>query len=68
MCSRRAASVVSAGAICCYPPYSIWRQDQVGLAERALDEAADSKASFGLYVHIPFCRKRCKFCYYMVLT
>ena len=51
-----------------YPPYSFWRQDQVGLAERALDEAADPQASFGLYVHIPFCRKRCKFCYYMVLT
>jgi oxygen-independent coproporphyrinogen-3 oxidase len=51
-----------------YPPYSIWRQDQVDLAERALDEAPASQASFGLYVHIPFCRKRCKFCYYMVLT
>jgi oxygen-independent coproporphyrinogen-3 oxidase len=51
-----------------YPPYSFWRQDQVSLAERALDEAPDPETSFGLYVHIPFCRKRCKFCYYMVLT
>jgi len=51
-----------------YPPYSTWREDQVSRVERALDETADPDASFGLYVHIPFCRKRCKFCYYMVLT
>jgi oxygen-independent coproporphyrinogen-3 oxidase len=51
-----------------YPPYSFWRQDQVGRIERALGEAPDPGADFGLYVHIPFCRKRCKFCYYMVLT
>ena len=22
----------------------------------------------GLYLHIPFCRKRCKFCYFKVFT
>ncbi len=25
-------------------------------------------SGLGLYVHIPFCRKRCKFCYYRVYT
>ena len=25
-------------------------------------------APLGLYLHIPFCRKRCKFCYFRVYT
>ncbi|MEM6656396.1 MAG: hypothetical protein AAF596_11360, partial [Planctomycetota bacterium] len=25
-------------------------------------------APLGLYLHIPFCRKRCKFCYFKVFT
>ena len=29
---------------------------------------ADLPPEMGLYIHIPFCRKRCKFCYFRVYT
>ncbi len=51
-----------------YPPYSFWSPDQVDRAELALDQPPRPDATVGLYVHIPFCRKRCKFCYFRVFT
>jgi oxygen-independent coproporphyrinogen-3 oxidase len=51
-----------------YPPFSVWREDLVREAERALDTAPRPDVSLGLYLHIPFCRKRCKFCYFRVYT
>ena len=50
-----------------YPPFSQWKKEE-------LDAVRDAMASppgdvpLGLYLHIPFCRKRCKFCYFKVLT
>lgn len=50
-----------------YPPYSFWSADHVpALLSRLEKPAADPE--FGLYVHLPFCRKRCDFCYYKVYT
>ena len=50
-----------------YPPYSFWRADQIPAAEAVLDSPAESRPpDLGLYLHIPFCRKRCKFCYFRV--
>src|SRR5262245_6099588 len=51
-----------------YPPFSQWKPEYVGEALAALDESARTDAPFGLYLHIPFCRKRCKFCYFKVYT
>ena len=34
----------------------------------ALDRKPEPDRDFGLYLHIPFCRKRCKFCYFKVFT
>ena len=51
-----------------YPPFSQWKPDYVGEALAALEEPARTEAPFGLYLHIPFCRKRCKFCYFKVYT
>ena len=53
-----------------YPPFSQWKSDLVPLAIEALDSAPDETAEtpLGLYIHIPFCRKRCKFCYFRVYT
>lgn len=51
-----------------YPPYSFWRKDQVSEVHAALDRAAASGTVLGTYVHIPFCRKRCHFCYFKVYT
>jgi oxygen-independent coproporphyrinogen-3 oxidase len=33
-----------------------------------MNRPADSTNPLGLYLHIPFCRKRCKFCYFKVFT
>ena len=51
-----------------YPPYSAWGGGQVEDAFAALDRPAESDVPLGLYLHIPFCRKRCKFCYFKVYT
>ena len=51
-----------------YPPFSQWKPDFVGEAIEALDQPARTDEPFGLYLHIPFCRKRCKFCYFKVYT
>ncbi len=53
-----------------YPPYSAWSGDQVEAAHRALSTppSETDHRPLGLYLHIPFCRKRCKFCYFRVYT
>ncbi len=50
-----------------YPPFSQWRAEEVGEIEAAL-AAPPREVPLGLYLHIPFCRKRCKFCYFRVYT
>jgi oxygen-independent coproporphyrinogen-3 oxidase len=57
-----------------YPPFSQW--SAAGLADVRAALAApplvpkgqSEAAPLGLYLHIPFCRKRCKFCYFRVYT
>lgn len=51
-----------------YPPFSQWKPDYVVEAIEALDQPARTDEPYGLYLHIPFCRKRCKFCYFKVYT
>ncbi len=59
-----------------YPPFSFWKQDAVPELLAALErpphqlETRNSKLEtpLGLYVNIPFCRKRCHFCYFRVYT
>jgi len=53
-----------------YPPFSVWSPEHVPAALAAIDApVANPKANpVGLYLHIPFCRKRCKFCYFRVYT
>jgi oxygen-independent coproporphyrinogen III oxidase len=56
-----------------YPPFSVWSSDHVPAAVRVLDTPAergsfDGGVPLGLYLHVPFCRKRCKFCYFRVYT
>ena len=50
-----------------YPPFSLWQTDYVPLVLDAFDGEPDDRP-LGLYIHIPFCRKRCKFCYFRVYT
>jgi coproporphyrinogen III oxidase-like Fe-S oxidoreductase len=51
-----------------YPPFSQWKPESVGEALAVLDKPPRVEDPLGLYIHIPFCRKRCKFCYFKVYT
>ncbi|TWT54070.1 Oxygen-independent coproporphyrinogen-III oxidase 1 [Rubripirellula amarantea] len=51
-----------------YPPYSQWNVDALPAVKSALESAPQEETPLGLYLHIPFCRKRCKFCYFKVFT
>jgi len=51
-----------------YPPFSAWGPQGLPAVEEVLDRAPTESVSLGLYVHLPFCRKRCDFCYFKVFT
>jgi oxygen-independent coproporphyrinogen III oxidase len=51
-----------------YPPYSFWKPENVSDALNAFERPPAPGNPLGLYVHIPFCRKRCHFCYFRVYT
>ena len=51
-----------------YPPFDSWTQAGVADAQAAFDQGSPQNPPLGLYLHIPFCRKRCKFCYFRVYT
>lgn len=51
-----------------YPPFSFWSENQKVEVELALNSDPAPGAKLGLYHHIPFCRKRCHFCYFRVYT
>ncbi len=52
-----------------YPPFSVWTPEAVATdAKVALESPAQPETPLGVYLHIPFCRKRCHFCYFRVYT
>lgn len=57
-----------------YPPFSQWTPEALTDVQQALHSppkiapGQTEVAPLGLYLHIPFCRKRCKFCYFRVYT
>jgi oxygen-independent coproporphyrinogen-3 oxidase len=51
-----------------YPPFSQWTAEHVPDALAALEQPPRAGEPLGLYLHIPFCRKRCTFCYFKVYT
>ena len=51
-----------------YPPFSFWKTEHLPHAQAALDRPPVPGTPLGLYLHIPFCRKRCHFCYFRVYT
>ena len=50
-----------------YPPFSLWKPEYLDEITAALNREP-ANVPLGLYLHIPFCRKRCKFCYFKVFT
>jgi oxygen-independent coproporphyrinogen-3 oxidase len=57
-----------------YPPFAFWKPEFVPAFFEALEREpfrpppSAVRVPLGLYVHIPFCRKRCHFCYFKVYT
>jgi oxygen-independent coproporphyrinogen-3 oxidase len=51
-----------------YPPFSFWSDDQNKQVEEIYNQPSKEGVPLGLYHHIPFCRKRCHFCYFRVYT
>ncbi len=50
-----------------YPPFDRWTAAALPAIEAAF-AAPPADVPLGLYVHVPYCRKRCKFCYFRVYT
>jgi oxygen-independent coproporphyrinogen-3 oxidase len=58
-----------------YPPFSFWKPEFVPEVLAAMERPPSQNQGrqqasppLGIYVHIPFCRKRCHFCYFKVYT
>ena len=51
-----------------YPQFSFWKPDYIPKLDAALERPPVPGESLGVYTHIPFCRKRCHFCYFKVYT
>jgi oxygen-independent coproporphyrinogen III oxidase len=51
-----------------YPPFSFWKPERLDEVSAALGRAPAPGTPLGIYLHIPFCRKRCHFCYFRVYT
>jgi oxygen-independent coproporphyrinogen-3 oxidase len=51
-----------------YPPFSFWKPENLADFYNALERSPAPGNPLGVYLHIPFCRKRCHFCYFRVYT
>ena len=51
-----------------YPPFSFWNDNDVPCVSSLISSPSPGTAPLGLYYHVPFCRKRCHFCYFKVYT
>ncbi len=51
-----------------YPPFSFWKPELIPDLQTALATPPKPNTDLGVYVHVPFCRKRCHFCYFKVYT
>jgi len=67
MTTETAKTEVGSYFVANYPPFSLWSPEHLPEIEAAL-AAPPRDVPLGLYLHIPFCRKRCKFCYFRVYT
>lgn len=51
-----------------YPPFHFWDKGTAQHLGEMLAQPASPETPLGVYFHIPFCRKRCHFCYFRVYT
>ena len=68
MATDSATTEIGSYFISNYPPFSQWKRELAEQALDALNAEPDRTVPLGMYIHIPFCRKRCKFCYFRVYT
>ena len=50
--------------VAAYPPFSVWEPRQNKAFLDLLEEPAHA-GPIGIYVHLPFCQKKCDYCYYL---
>jgi oxygen-independent coproporphyrinogen-3 oxidase len=67
MTSETTKTEVGSYFISNYPPYSQWQPEALPEIREVMSRPPRN-VPLGLYLHIPFCRKRCKFCYFKVFT
>lgn len=53
--------------VAAYPPFSCWQPKHIPEVRAALRQGA-ANSPIGFYVHIPFCAKKCDYCYYLSYT
>lgn len=63
-----AATEVGSYFVSNYPPFSQWTRESIPEIDRAFASQPNRSVPMGVYMHIPFCRKRCRFCYFRVYT
>ena len=51
-----------------YPPFSFWSEGRNEEVSSIYQQEPREGVPLGLYHHIPFCRRRCHFCYFRVYT
>jgi oxygen-independent coproporphyrinogen-3 oxidase len=51
-----------------YPPFAYWTPEAAANLGSLLQNSATPDVPLGVYFHVPFCRKRCHFCYFRVYT
>jgi oxygen-independent coproporphyrinogen III oxidase len=55
------------GLVFNYPPIAVWDYD--GLTTSSAEDiwTGSQRYSHNMYIHVPFCRQKCSFCYYNVV-
>lgn len=51
--------------VAAYPPFSAWQLSQLPALHEALRDPVLHDTPLGIYLHLPFCQKKCHYCYYL---